>query len=41
VVDWIGPPGPGRAALRVLAPAGLEATASPDTVELVRRSTDG
>jgi hypothetical protein len=41
VVDWIGPPGPGRAALRVLAPAGLEATASPDTVELVRRGADG
>jgi hypothetical protein len=41
VVDWTGPPGPGRARLRVLAPAGLEATASPDTVELVRRSADG
>lgn len=41
VVDWVGPPGPGRAALRVLAPAGLEATASPDTVELVQRSADG
>ena len=38
VVDWSGPPGAGRAALRVLAPAGLEATALPDTVELVRRS---
>ena len=41
VVDWTGPPGPGRAALRVLAPAGLEAVASPDTVELVSRSADG
>jgi hypothetical protein len=41
VVDWSGPPGPGLARLRVLAPTGLEATASPDTVQLVRRSADG
>ena len=41
VVDWTGPPGPGRARLRVLAPAGLEATALPDTIALVRRTADG
>jgi len=41
VVDWTGPPGPGRARLRVLAPAGLEATAVPDSIALVRRSADG
>jgi hypothetical protein len=40
VVDWAGPPGAGTGRLRVLAPAGLEATASPDTVELVRRGPD-
>jgi hypothetical protein len=32
---------PGRVGLRVLAPAGLEATALPDGVTLVRRSADG
>ena len=41
VVDWAGPPGPGRARLRVLAPAGIQATAVPDSIELVRRKTDG
>ena len=41
VVDWVGPPGPGRAGLRVLAPVGIEATALPDSVTLVRRGTDG
>jgi hypothetical protein len=41
VVDWSGPPGPGRARLRVLAPAGLEAVALPDSIALVRRSADG
>jgi hypothetical protein len=41
VVDWSGPPGPGRARLRVLAPAGLEATALPDTITLVKRTADG
>jgi hypothetical protein len=41
VVDWTGPPGPGRARLRVLAPAGLEAVALPDSIALVRRSADG
>jgi hypothetical protein len=41
VVDWTGPPGEGRAALRVLAPAGLEARALPDSLSLVRRSGDG
>lgn len=41
VVDWAGPPGEGRAALRVLAPAGIEAHALPDSLSLVRRGTDG
>jgi hypothetical protein len=41
VVDWGGPPGAGRAGLRVLAPAGIEARALPDSVGLVRRSGDG
>jgi hypothetical protein len=41
VVDWSGPPGPGRARLRVLAPGGIEATAVPDSIALVRRGTDG
>jgi YbbR domain-containing protein len=41
VVDWTGPPGPGRVRLRVLAPAGLEAVALPDSITLVRRSADG
>jgi hypothetical protein len=41
VVDWTGPPGPGRVRLRVLAPAGLEAVALPDSIALVRRSADG
>jgi hypothetical protein len=41
VVDWSGPPGPGRARLRVLVPAGLTATAEPDSVVLVRRNADG
>jgi hypothetical protein len=41
VVDWTGPPGPGRVRLRVLAPAGLDATALPDSIELVKRSADG
>ena len=41
VVDWSGPPGPGRVRLRVLAPAGLEAVALPDSIALVRRSADG
>ena len=41
VVDWTGPPGPGRVRLRVLTPAGLEAVALPDSIALVRRSTDG
>jgi hypothetical protein len=41
VVDWTGPPGEGRAALRVLAPAGIEARALPDSLSLVRRGPDG
>jgi YbbR domain-containing protein len=41
VVDWSGPPGEGRAALRVLAPAGLEARPLPDSLSLIRRSADG
>jgi hypothetical protein len=41
IVDWNGPPGPGPARLRVLAPAGLDATAVPDSIALVRRGTDG
>ena len=41
VVDWVGPPGPGRARLRVLAPAGIQATAVPDSITLVRRGNDG
>ena len=41
VVDWSGPPGEGRAALRVLAPAGVEAHPLPDSVSLVRRRADG
>ena len=40
VVDWSGP-APARVPLRVLAPAGIEATAVPDSVTLVRRSRDG
>jgi hypothetical protein len=41
MVEWSGPPGPGEARLRVLAPGGLEAVAVPDTVALVRRAPDG
>jgi hypothetical protein len=41
VVDWTGPSVPGRVRLRVLSPAGLEATALPDSVTLVRRNADG
>jgi len=41
VVDWTGPPGEGRAALRVLAPPGVDARALPDSLTLVRRSGDG
>ena len=41
VVDWSGPPGVGRVRLRVLAPAGIDATAVPDTIALVRRSANG
>ena len=41
VVEWTGPPGEGRAALRVLAPAGFEARALPDSLSLTRRGTDG
>lgn len=41
VVDWSGPPGPGRARLRVLAPAGIDAIAVPDSIALVRRGNDG
>jgi hypothetical protein len=41
VVDWTGPPGPGRVRLRVLAPTGLDATALPDSIALVKRSADG
>ncbi|HUR94668.1 MAG TPA: hypothetical protein VMY76_08795 [Gemmatimonadales bacterium] len=41
LVDWGGAPGPGRAGLRVLAPAGLDAVSVPDTVVLVRRRADG
>lgn len=41
LVDWAGPPGPGHARLRVMAPLGLEAVAVPDSVALVRRGTDG
>jgi hypothetical protein len=41
VVDWTGPPGEGRAALRVLAPPGLDARALPDSLSLLRRSGDG
>lgn len=40
VVDWSGRP-PARVPLRVLAPAGVEATAVPDSITLVRRSRDG
>jgi hypothetical protein len=40
VVDWSGTP-PARVPLRVLAPSGLDATAIPDSVTLVRRSRDG
>ena len=39
IVDWAGPPGPGRAGLRVMAPAGLDAVAIPDSIALVRRGT--
>lgn len=41
VVDWTGPPGEGRAALRVLAPSGLDARALPDSLALVPRRGDG
>ena len=41
IVDWAGPPGPGQARLRVLAPPGLDAVAVPDSIALVRRGTDG
>jgi hypothetical protein len=41
MVEWSGPPGPGEARLRVLAPGGLEAVAVPDTIALVRRAPDG
>ncbi len=41
VVDWAGPPAEGRAALRVLAPPGLDARPLPDSLALVRRSGDG
>ena len=37
MVEWTGPPAPGQARLRVLAPGGLEAVAVPDTIALVRR----
>jgi hypothetical protein len=40
VVDWSGSP-PARVPLRVLAPAGLDAVALPDSLNLVRRSGDG
>jgi hypothetical protein len=40
VVDWSGTP-PARVPLRVLAPSGLDATAIPDSVTLLRRSGDG
>jgi hypothetical protein len=40
VVDWSGSP-PARVPLRVLAPAGLDATAVPDSITLVRRGRDG
>jgi hypothetical protein len=40
VVDWSGTV-PARVPLRVLAPAGLDATAVPDSVTLLRRSRDG
>jgi hypothetical protein len=40
VVDWTGRP-PARVPVRVLAPAGIEATAVPDSITLVRRSRDG
>lgn len=41
VVDWAGPSVPTHARLRVLTPAGLDATAEPDSVALVRRRGDG
>jgi hypothetical protein len=41
IVEWNGPPGPGSARLRVLAPAGLDAIPVPDTIALIRRGTDG
>ena len=40
VVDWAGTP-PARVRLRVLAPAGIDATAIPDSVTLLRRGRDG
>ena len=40
VVDWSGTP-PARVPLRVLAPSGIDATAVPDSVTLLRRSRDG
>jgi hypothetical protein len=40
VVDWFGTP-PARVPLRVLAPTGIDATAVPDSVTLLRRSRDG
>jgi YbbR domain-containing protein len=41
IVDWTGAPGEGRAALRVLAPAGVDASTVPDSLALVRRRPDG
>jgi hypothetical protein len=41
MVEWSGPPGPGHARLRVVAPGGLEAVAVPDTIALVPRGTNG
>jgi hypothetical protein len=40
VVDWSGAV-PARVRLRVLAPAGLDATAVPDSITLLRRGRDG
>jgi hypothetical protein len=40
VVDWTGT-APARVPLRVLAPTGLDATAIPDSVNLLRRNRDG
>ena len=41
LVDWSGGNVPGRVRLRVLPPVGLKAVAMPDSLDLVRRSTDG